>query len=337
MMKVLHIGRHKTGTSALQHFLAQNAEAFAAKGLVYPRAMRAHIAHHDLAYLCNDRLLHHLPLKEQRRLHGELAQLQLETAAAPGWLLSSEAFQNIAPARVARTLGSMLGDRPSILVYLREPFAYLCSAYAQAIQNSKLTQSLAEYAHTRFRADYFSFLEAWESAFSQAQLVVRLFDPQRLPDGDIRRDFLEALGLPAGGFVFEPERRNPSIGGAVLDFKRRLNATAFESCIAPTRLYALLEQVAANEPTLNVAAPGDPDLRKTVQRQYAESNEAVRRRWFPGLHTLFASDDPATPPFVQGTAASPGSLKAVANVLDVLHGGPLGQALLRLLEGSGNA
>lgn len=60
---ILHIGRPKTGTSSIQHFLAANAEALAAEGAVYPRAGRRapdrrglRAAHHALAAICDGRL-----------------------------------------------------------------------------------------------------------------------------------------------------------------------------------------------------------------------------------------------------------------------------------------
>jgi hypothetical protein len=123
----------------------------------------------------------------------------------------------------------------------------------------------------------------------------------------------------------------------VLEFKRRLNATPFESCVTATQLYALLEQVASAEPALNIGVGNDPVLRKQVRQRYAESNEAVRRRWFPDQPTLFATSGPAMQTVASDTVAGSEGLAAVANALDRLHGGLLGQTLLSLIGGPGAA
>jgi len=48
----LHIGLHKTGTSTIQFFLANNREKLAELGYLYPFKQ---VAHHNLAYLIGDK------------------------------------------------------------------------------------------------------------------------------------------------------------------------------------------------------------------------------------------------------------------------------------------
>jgi hypothetical protein len=49
MKLILHIGTHKTGTTSLQAWLANNREALAANGVSYPHATVAHgSGHHRL-------------------------------------------------------------------------------------------------------------------------------------------------------------------------------------------------------------------------------------------------------------------------------------------------
>lgn len=326
-MRILHIGRHKTGTSSLQHFLTDNAASFLRSGVLYPRALRQSVAHHELAYLCNDRLFSQLPLGEQHRLLEGLKALQGEIATADHVILSSEAFQNVQPTRVAQHLGRDL----TIVVYLREQFQYLVSAYAQAIQNQKLTASLKEYERTHFRADYERFLSPWVDVFGESRVMVRLFDGETLVDGDIRTDFIRSIGIPVElvGHVRQARRHNMSIGGAILDFKRRLNAHPFESVVSPAELYGLLESAASRFPEL-VAPTADLNaLAASVREKYAAGNEAVRRKYFPQRAALFALKPPAAP------TVAPPRPGDVARAINTLRGDLLGRQLLDLIRTAG--
>ncbi|HSI58883.1 MAG TPA: hypothetical protein VLA16_15095 [Ideonella sp.] len=324
-MHILHIGRHKTGTSSLQHFLAANLASLASAGYVYPRAMRPQVAHHELAYLCNERLYGRLPSGEQQRLLEELDRLQEEVAGDTGFLLSSEAFQNVRPSQVARYLGTDL----MIVVYIREQFQYLLSSYAQVVQNQKLTHSIEEYEQRTFRADYARFLDSWAGVFGQDRVQVRVFERAGLAQGDIRHDFIQTIGLghllPA--MDFDQRRHNTSIGGALLDFKRRLNATAFEPLIPPPRLYSLLERTARRCPELVAPTERFDALALAVRERYRESNEVARARFFPQRPVLFALPDSPLP------AARP-AMADVAEAIDQTHGSDLGHRLLALLEAS---
>jgi hypothetical protein len=323
---ILHIGRHKTGTSSLQHFLSENDAALQTAGLLYPRAMRRPVAHHALAYLCNPRIFDRFSESEQHSITKEYAQLREEVSTAPGVLLSSEAFQNAPPENVA----AIVGVGATVVVYLREQLDYLISAYAQAVKNQRITESLEDYEKRVFRADYDSFLVGWGKALPRGTVVVRLFSEADLTGGDIRRDFVEAIGIERdpNSFVFGGDDRNVSIGGALLEFKRRLNQTAFDSLIPPARLYRLLQKVAKAAPEINTGQAVSERFARFVREKYEESNEAVRRTYFPSREQLFRTaagnremDSRNTHP-----------MNKVAQVIDDLEGEELGRRLLRLIE-----
>ena len=47
---ILHIGRHKSGTSSIQHCLNRNVDLLSAAGILYPKHGRGgRVAHHDIA------------------------------------------------------------------------------------------------------------------------------------------------------------------------------------------------------------------------------------------------------------------------------------------------
>jgi hypothetical protein len=282
---VLHIGRHKSGTSSLQHFFVTNATLLEGLGYLYPVTMRRAIAHHRLADFFNDKTRAGMSPTEWGALDEEYALFCKETDAADKVLVSSEALQNVAPTAVARHLG----DAVKVVVYIREQTEYLISSYAQAVQNQKLTLSLKEYEEKRFHADYYGFLTAWESAFPKGSLTVRLYDRNEFEGADVRLDFLSVLGLLGhkDRFEFSADDRNPSIGGVLLEFKRCLNEVDFESVIAKPALYNLLSKAALLNPKLIEGSLWSDGLIDAVHKKYSASNQAVCDKYFPGREVLF--------------------------------------------------
>lgn len=124
----LHIGRHKTGTTAIQNFLFRNREQLLERGFYVPMAGRDGAGHH--------RLSRELSTVKKRRLkrRGGAGEAFLELARevgqlepGPQLLISSEDFQNCDPAVVSKALAAY---RTRVVVYIREQVNYLASAYA---------------------------------------------------------------------------------------------------------------------------------------------------------------------------------------------------------------
>lgn len=282
---ILHIGRHKTGTSSLQHFLVHNEHVLRNCGILYPLAMRKGPAHHRLAAYLEPRIRRRFTPEELDGIERDYEGLQREMDGAERVLISSEAFQGVAPEK----LFEVFGRDATVIVYIREQFDYLLSSYAQAIQNQKLTLTLDEYASTMFNANYNRFLGQWQTTFGRDRLIVRIFERSQLDGADIRLDFLRLIGVAehSGRFDLAIDEQNTSIGGALLEFKRRLNARPFESLIAPAPLYKVLEAVARGDRRFSRSWVFDPALAERVRHKYEPSNRAVCRRFFPHRTQLF--------------------------------------------------
>jgi hypothetical protein len=205
---MLHIGRHKCGTSSLQRFLSANAGVLERHGISYPVLHRQPYAHHPVAHAYGGNGVD----------TGAFWQVVAASSAA---IVSSEAFQNIDPASLAPDLD---GFDVTILAYFREPLDYLLSSYAQKVKAGNTAATLEDYA-AHFHVPYHDFAFAWQAAFPQANLRFRLFESAHLSGQDVRRDFLLQCGLaPAAldDFAFAAEDGNPSIGGDMLEFVRAL-------------------------------------------------------------------------------------------------------------------
>jgi len=210
---ILHIGRHKSGTSAIQMALGTNRDALAAQGVLYPRlpdpddnGRNPGIAHHALARALDPR--------KDRALLGPLAKAVRRAVKrqpdAHTLLLSSEAFQNIRrPGRLKKFIAGFQPEEVQIVCYAREHLDYALSGYRQMIQAQDRFLPFSRFAARH--GDMAPFLEFWDGI---GRLDLAWYDDALAATGDITDDFLARTGiaLPARPAA----RRNPSIGGNLL-------------------------------------------------------------------------------------------------------------------------
>lgn len=273
---ILHIGRHKSGTSSLQAYLAAHPERLAAEGIVYPRAGRQGIAHHALAGVLQQRAMREDPQRAQTTLAQFRLDLGRELAGSTARriLLSSEAFQNGRASDVAQAFDPAAS---SVVVYLREQADYVVSSYQQLVHARQHSGPLATYAEAP-AVDYDQFLAGWRAAWPASSLQVGVYARQALLRGNMIDDFFARLGIEVDASD-EPQDRNPSIGGALLELKRLLNARLpLERW--PPGVYQAFSAAAGTAPALR-ARPGlSTPLAERLRAQCADSNLAVARRHF---------------------------------------------------------
>ncbi len=312
---LLHIGRQKSGTSALQRALASGRAHLARHETLYPGAGGTEIAHHRLARFFRATRDGEVDDAEQRL--AELRRLTTEIAGARARrvLISSEGLQNTDPRDVAAVFPP---DRTRIVVYLREQLDFAVSAYCQAIQAQARSTKLHRFVrHTR--ADYAAFLGHWSDAFGQDRLIVRVYDRASLRDGDVVADFFhEALGIAPP--TYRAAGSNPSIGGLVLALKHLINATLDPAVAANTGTYRLFAALAASDPAYRRKPRIPAWLAEEVRDRFARSNVDVANRYL-GRDTLFEISQ-MPPPEPLDT-----SREAVLRLFEALQADPRGEAM----------
>ena len=97
---ILHIGRHKTGTTALQYCFSCNADALSEAGIHYPRTGIDWVAHHPIAARINEQKDPFFDPVEDELLSQLLHELS--QCGKRHVLISSEGFQSCDPAIVRR-------------------------------------------------------------------------------------------------------------------------------------------------------------------------------------------------------------------------------------------
>lgn len=291
---LLHIGRHKTGTTALQQAFIASREALFAAGIDYPRHGLEYGAHHLIAEAVH---LHSL-----QKGDAEVARLlrdfraEIDRAPTPWILVSSEGFQRCRPDAVARLF---TGHQVWVTIYLRDPLSYLQSAYLQEVQASTYAEAIEGFAVTEFEADYQDFYDHWAKVFGVRNILVRIFHPNLLRDGDIVSDFLTDL-LPAlvGKEIrFQKpaattDSRNPSLSGAWIPFKLRLNRMVATQDCPNFNLYRVLGRLSAAMKTKDQLV--SPSLERHIRAKYAASHSELLQKLGYPPHALDRQLGPST-------------------------------------------
>lgn len=232
---VLHLGQHKTGTKALQAFLATHASRLATRGVLYPQFTDVALpvpayqrSHHRLfallrretmAALGDDRGAgefwardgSYYPAAESLRDHLTAIERARLACAASVIVLSAEDLFDLHtahelhfdPARLALGAAQLaahaaaLGWRVALVVYLRRPDHLLAAHYAQYVKGSAADLSFPDFAAGFApRLDAPALLAPWIAAFGAERLRVIPYEPARFPAGIVPDFFSASLGFP---------------------------------------------------------------------------------------------------------------------------------------------
>ena len=207
----VHCGLHKTGTTAIQRFMRDQADTLAGAGVLYPTAGRPGRSggHHNLAW----------ELARDRRYDphwGNLATLAQEIAGFDGdVVLSSEDFESLLTMpdglKPLAELAAAGGRTLTPILYVRHQADYLESLYYQCLKAgfaddySGFAQEAVARGEVR-RNEWrflFDFGRALEMLGRFAGGEVRVRNYHVLEGGSVVCDFLGAIGVPRSLFSDE--------------------------------------------------------------------------------------------------------------------------------------
>lgn len=275
---VIHIGSQKTGSTAIQTTLAENGDSLLAGGVRYLQAGRSNIAHNVLA----QDIRHGDPATHFADLAAEIAG-----SDAPVNLMSSEMLfhASVAP-RLWAGLGADLRGDVRLICYLRRHDQYLEAMYKQLLKNGKIRANPAAFLDRRREtAAYGPVLDAFADAFGREALVVRVFEPAALTDGDVVTDFLGLLGV--NGLERSDAQANRTLSVEVSEVLGEISRN--------TRINTrpIIRELIANGAE-GVARSGDafaPEDRAALMAQMETDCAYIRRTYCPGDGPLFADSD----------------------------------------------
>lgn len=200
---ILHIGMHKTGSSAIQRFLSLNRWTLGKLGVAYPPSIGPKGARQPKHNAIFTAISHEADRKAPHPDLGPAADLieataaSIERAAPRTAILSAEGFSGERPvfAQALQPLAERFDVR--VIVFLRRRDLWVESFYKQMVQSRDVREArpfhkfLAANA-TQRHMDYLTILNWWADAFGDDAVTAAPFEAGG--EGPVRL-FLSAAGL----------------------------------------------------------------------------------------------------------------------------------------------
>lgn len=181
-----------------------------------------------------------------------------------------------------------------VIVYLRGQATNMRSSYSTNLRHGRQHPPTSDLSMVNLdKYDYAGRLEPWLAVAGQEHVTVRIFDRQEFVDGDLLRDFVDAIGEPWQADATVPSRKNEKFDAASMEFLRPFNVTVSEVVDDDSasqlrwELMRVLESMSDGPPLAL-----DEELLGDLRDHVAESNQSVAQRFF-GRDWLFPDDEKA--------------------------------------------
>lgn len=233
----MHIGPMKSGTSYLQHLMAENRRQLGADGIFFPPREETVDAVVDVMRAAVPKQLKTGPWPALReRVHGFGGRASV---------VSMEFLSFARTPRAKAILGALEPARVHVVLGVRDAAAVLPSAWGTAA-GSRNTASWREYVEPvsweprrreeRWRRTMRALniprmLNAWGSQVPPRRLHVVVVPPANAPPDVLWKRFAAVIGVDAAAYRPPTGRRNESLGYAATDLLRRMNPLVHE--VAP--------------------------------------------------------------------------------------------------------
>lgn len=295
---ILHIGRAKVGSTALQHFLLTNRQKIAEQGVLYPESVMQQSASHMLALVFQRHLpdAHSVEGKTAAEVYDAMFD-EAERLKLPRIIASTENLFLVDPSEPARLMRR--GYDVRIVCYVRRQDEVLASSYIQELKTGDVQEGIEAFASDPVRLswlDYAPVLDAWAAQFGAENIVVRVAEKAQLR-GTIFEDFLALAGVNTKGMEFPTTRLNPSPARDILDFMRMINEAPAPGPRLKFQLrdplLKLSERIGADgrfSPATLVPA----QLRRELLEKFRKSNAAIARKYLGRKDGVLFREQPAS-------------------------------------------
>jgi hypothetical protein len=274
----IHIGIRKSGSKAIQRFLAEetlrpNAEVY------FPVQGREGIWHQPLYFALLE--------EDGSLLDATLAAQSLQDQNVG--VFSYERLHDL-PSRSIRIIREKLGDAQVILFIRRQDQAInsLLNQFAKAHRTSFAQVMEFERTITHYNPsfDYQAILSRWADVFGAEAIVPIIYDKRT----DALGQFCKAMGIPFTQTDELLPNPNPALSRSAYDAFLSAKAAVSDAAELPVLVNHLHESFAAE--MINTMSEEGPRLLDEgkcheIMQNYEASNEYVRNQWFPSRSSLF--------------------------------------------------
>lgn len=220
MALYIHIGTHKTGTTAIQSALYANRSALAKRGYLYPRACSSHYAQHRLSFSLKG-------MKDPSR--GDVPEFsteiedilaEIKNKKYDDIIISSEEFFSISRNSIKKLYDKIEHFNPIIIAYIRHPVDIFASLYNQRVKDFQdefklhITNALKTPRAYFPHMSYLKNISNWADQFGHENMKIVQYE-----NGDVIEQFLKIIGY-TDPLTVQPIFTNKSINSKTLEMIR---------------------------------------------------------------------------------------------------------------------
>ncbi|MFH5295534.1 coiled-coil domain-containing protein [Campylobacter coli] len=138
-------------------------------------------------------------------------------------------------------------------------------------------------------------LQWWGEVFGKENLIVRLFDKNEFYQGDLLKDFIHSIGLEWDDEFIIPPKQNESLDLLGIDLLRRINKFLPLFCNNARNIFRgdlhhfAVKHFTSKDSHLKFQPP--KEVVQSYIDYFEESNEWVRKEFFPHKERLFSKKD----------------------------------------------
>ena len=321
MIAYIHIGVEKTGSTSIQEFLYHNKDNIFKQNYFFPQSIGLK-NHWDLAFLAYSMdkkdsyiLINSLKNLQDIREHKKniLSKLKAEIKHAENIVFTSELLQSRLDhkkeiIRLKKILYMLNVKKNFVIFYIRDPldmFKSLCSEAIKwgEIDSFKLLKKGLQYesgfkknlSHFNYICNYKQIIQWWQQIFGKENLIVRLFDKSEFYQGDLLKDFVHSIGLKWDNEFVIPPKQNESLDLIGVEILRRVNnllplfVNEDRNYLRGDLNYFIQKYFSSKDLFLKFQPP--KEIIQSYIDSFEESNEWVRKEFFPYKERLFPKQD----------------------------------------------
>jgi len=344
MDTVLHIGTGKTGTSSLQVFMHNNRSVLAEHGILFTKKM-GHTNNIEIAKYGMDSnefkksfFFKNLGIQtnEQKKFFDEDVErkLNFEVSVAKSKginkaIISSEHFatdlRSVNNIKRIKSLFEATGiNVKTIVIYIREQASYIFSDYNTRVlmgeytnlvpaMPSSLTHSVLNHSQT---------IKIWSETFRDSEVKVRIFEKEKLHNGNSVDDFLKLTELDQIKNLKTSQGSNESLSKEALAFLIMYNQyVESQPQTIQEQLHITNNRVRNTLLSLCRQCFDGEALKPTKEQKtkmynlFRASNDEVKSRYLPSQESLFTFSDTDSEPEVHKLKLEQGQMSLIGLLL----------------------
>ncbi|AON67603.1 putative sulfotransferase [Campylobacter jejuni subsp. jejuni] len=291
----------KTGTSSIQDFLYKNQNLLKIQKTLYPNSIKnswhlndhnpfAHAIEYFLEQANFSSLDSYLkPLKQEiNNSHSNKVIVSTENIQ---FLLYNEKYIQELQI-ILKNLGF---TKIYIIIYLRNPSDLFISMCSQALKDGtpkKFLSLPSENNKFKILCHHEQTLKNWGNIFKKENLIVKLFSKNEFYQGDLLKDFINTIGLEWDNNFIIPDKQNETLdllGMEILNHFNNYSIPMLTNRYVDFIVNFFDKHFTSKDPKLKFQPP--KEIYQSYIDYFEESNEWVRKEFFPHKERLFPKKD----------------------------------------------